>query len=230
MKTTLVTLERKQTSVSSNKGHNAFHHFRALLKSGLITSLSGNLSTKSLSSIVDPSTLVQSSEYLESHVVAVPNPVYKDFIKSYETISPMVVPRSCLRITADSEYTLYAVTTFKKYSHDFVQRSRERRWIPRDFRYVEGGREAELKEVQRVGGDERRVWGEVLRLGRTGWGDAVMAWIHVLALRVFVETVLRYGLPSEYICGLVQVSFFLISPPFGVPPASDFILLLFLLF
>ena len=32
-----------------------------------------------------------------------------------------------------------------------------------------------------------------------------MAWIHVLVLRVFVETVLRYGLPLSFVCGLVKV-------------------------
>lgn len=33
-----------------------------------------------------------------------------------------------------------------------------------------------------------------------------MIWIHVLTLRVFVETVLRYGLPLEFVCGLVKTS------------------------
>jgi V-type H+-transporting ATPase subunit C len=33
-----------------------------------------------------------------------------------------------------------------------------------------------------------------------------MIWVHVLVLRVFVETVLRYGLPLEFVCGLVLVS------------------------
>ena len=56
-----------------------------------------------------------------------------------------------------------------------------------------------------MGKEERRVWGEALRLGRTGWSDAVVAWVHVLALRVFVETVLRYGLPLQFVCGLVKV-------------------------
>ena len=60
--------------------------------------------------------------------------------------------------------------------------------------------------------DEKKVWGEALRLGRTAWGEAVMAWVHVLALRVFVETVLRYGLPLSFVCGLVRVSLGLASP------------------
>lgn len=54
--------------------------------------------------------------------------------------------------------------------------------------------------------DERKIWEQALRLGRTAWGEAVMAWVHVLALRVFVETVLRYGLPLNFVCGLIRVS------------------------
>lgn len=34
-----------------------------------------------------------------------------------------------------------------------------------------------------------------------------MVWIHVLVLRVFVETVLRYGLPLDFVCALIRVCF-----------------------
>lgn len=116
------------------------------------------------------------------------------------------MPRSSVEVTSDDEFTLYAVTVFKKYGAEFVHKCREMKWTPRDYKYVEGGREAEQKEVERVGREERKVWGEALRLGRTGWSESVMIWIHVLTLRVFVETVLRYGLPLDFVCGLVKVS------------------------
>ena len=149
--------------------------------------------------------MIQKSEYLETHLIAVPKTITKDFLKSYETISPMVVPRSAQLIDSDDEFTLYAVTTFKKHSTNFVHKCRESKWTPRDYKYKEGGKEEEQKEAERVGKEERKVWGEALRLGRLAWGDAVMAWVHVLALRVFVETVLRYGLPLQFVCGLVRV-------------------------
>lgn len=118
----------------------------------------------------------------------------------------MVVPRSATLVASDDEFTLYAVTTFRKHSVEFVHRARENKWIPRDFKYVEGGKEQERKEFERVGGDERKLWGETLRLGRTAWSEAVMVWIHVLVLRVFVETVLRYGLPLDFVCTIIRVS------------------------
>ena len=119
----------------------------------------------------------------------------------------MVVPRSAQKISSDDEFTLYAVTSFKKHGPEFIHKSRERKWVPRDFKVKEGGAEEERREVERVAKEERKLWGETLRLGRTGWSDAVMAWVHVLALRVFVETVLRYGLPLNFVCGLIRVRF-----------------------
>lgn len=170
-----------------------------------LTSHSGNLATKSLASIVPPSALIQESEYLETHLIAVPNSLAKEFLKTYETLSQMVVPRSANQIAKDDEFTLYAVTSFKKHSADFIHKCREKRWTPRDFKYKEGSKEEEAREVDRLEKEERKVWGEALRLGRTGYSESAMIWIHVLALRVFVETVLRYGLPLEFVCGLVQV-------------------------
>ncbi|KAI1386929.1 ATPase, V1 complex, subunit C [Hypoxylon trugodes] len=179
VKTNLATLQRKQT---------------------------GNLATKSLTPIVNPSLLVQDSEYLETHLVAVPSALKKEYLKSYETIAPMVVPRSSIQVAQDDEFILFAVTTFKKHSNEFQQKCREQKWTPRQYKYVEGGREEEQKELDRVTREEKKVWGEALRLTRTGWSESVMIWAHVMALRVFVESVLRYGLPLEFVSALVMTN------------------------
>ncbi|KAK4180434.1 putative vacuolar ATP synthase [Triangularia setosa] len=179
VKTNLAALERKQT---------------------------GNLVTKSLTPIVDPKLLVQDSEYMETHLIVVPTNARKDFIRSYETLAPMVVPRSCVQVAQDDEFTLFAVTTFKKTSAEFLQKCREHKWTPRQYKYVEGGKEEEQRELQRVEKEARKVRAEALLLGRTGWGESVMIWAHVMTLRVFVETVLRYGLPLEFASALIRTT------------------------
>ncbi|EON61402.1 V-type H+-transporting ATPase subunit C [Coniosporium apollinis CBS 100218] len=166
----------------------------------------GNLSTRSLASIVQPSLLIRDSEYLETHLIAVPNQLVKDYLRSYETLAPMIVPRSSTEVAKDDEFTLYAVTTFKKHSAEFIHKCREKRWTPRDYKYKEGGKEEEREEVEKLEKDERKIWGEALRLGRTGYSESAMCWVHVLALRVFVETVLRYGLPLNFVCGVVSTT------------------------
>lgn len=181
-------------------------------------SQTGNLSQKSLAAIVNPDTILKpdQSEYLQQHLVAVPGSLVKDFLKSYESISPMVVPRSAQLLAKDDEFQLYAVTTFKKHGSEFVHKCREHRWTPRELKFSEGGREAEEQEQRKLEKEERRVWGEALRLGRTGFSDAMMGWIHVLTLRVFVETVLRYGLPLAFVCGIIKVRLRLIALNFSL--------------
>ncbi|KAI9665227.1 MAG: Vacuolar ATP synthase subunit C [Trizodia sp. TS-e1964] len=201
------TLQKEIVSIDSDM-KNKFNQYNQLRTNlaALRKKQMGNLSTRSLAPLVDPSLLVQDSEYMESHLVAVPVISSKEFLKSYETLSQMVVPRSAIKVTADDEYILYAVTTFKKYSQEFIHCCRERKWIPRDYTYVRGGKEEEQEEVDRVSSEERAVWGEALRLGRTAWSESVMVWIHVMALRVFVETVLRYGLPLDFVCAIVRTT------------------------
>jgi V-type H+-transporting ATPase subunit C len=142
---------------------------------------------------------------METHLIAVPKNFKKDFINSYETLAPMVVPRSSVEVDQDDEFVLFAVTTFKKHSDEFVHKCREQKWTPRNYKYVEGNKEEEQRELDRVTNDERKVCGEAMRMGRTGWSESVMVWMHVLTLRVFVEAVLRYGLPLDYLTALVKV-------------------------
>jgi len=166
----------------------------------------GNLSTKSLAPIVDPALLVQDSEYIETHLIVVPTNSKKEFLRSYETLAPMVVPRSAVQVAQDDEFILFSVATFKKHSAEFLHKCRELKFTPRQYKFVEGNREEEQRELDRVTNEERKVCGEALRMGRTGWSESVMVWIHVLTLRVFVEAVLRYGLPLDYVTALVKTT------------------------
>ena len=206
----LISLLQKEVNSIDNDVRAKYNHYNGLRTSlqTLHRKQTGNLSTKSLVSVVNPKVLVQDSEHIETHLVAVPNSNVKDFTRSYETISKFVVPRSAYFVTSDDEFSLYAVTTFKKHSQEFIHKARERKWVPRDFKFKEGGKEEESKELKKTEAEEKRVWGETLRLGRTGWSEAVMALVHVIALRVFVESVLRYGLPLDFVAALVRVCFF----------------------
>lgn len=205
----LLDLLQKEVAAVDNDVKAKFQQYNAT-KTNLATlsrSQTGNLSQKSLNAVVNPETLLKpdDSEYLQQHLVAVPSQGVKEFYKIYESIAPMVVPRSAQLLAKDDEFQLFAVTTFKKHAPEFVHKAREHRWVPRDMKFADGGREGEEQELRKLEKEERRIWGEALRLGRTGYSDAVMGWIHVLTLRVFVETVLRYGLPLAYVCGLIKV-------------------------
>ncbi|SPO04209.1 probable H+-ATPase V1 subunit c, vacuolar [Cephalotrichum gorgonifer] len=156
----------------------------------------GNLSTKSLSAVVDPAGLIHGSEYLESHLIAVPKISRKDFLQTYETLTQLVVPRSAAEVAQDDEFVLFSVVTFRKTSAEFLTKCREQKWIPRQFKSTEGGQQDEQRQLDRAVQEEKKAWTEATRMAVTGWSGCVQAWLHIVTLRVFVEAVLRYGLPT----------------------------------
>merc|ERR1712060_936659 len=47
-------------------------------------------------------------------------------------------------------------------------------------------------------------------LYQAAWSDAMVAWIHIKAMRVFVESVLRFGMPPRF-------ASFILTPKAAVP-------------
>lgn len=127
----------------------------------------------------------------------------------------MVVPRSSQALASDPDFTLYSVTLFKKHASEFIARARASHFTPREFQWSDVAVAEDAREARDVAANERRLFADVLRLARTAHSDLFMAWTHVKALRVFVESVLRYGLPLEFVSAVIQVC----SPP---PPPPFF--------
>lgn len=111
----------------------------------------------------------------------------------------MVVPRSASLIASDDEYSLFNTTVFKKYSAEFVLKAREHKWTPREFKYSEKLISDLREELQIATEQERKLWGDVIRLSHTAYSDIIQNWAHLKAIRIFVEAVLRYGLPPNFI-------------------------------
>lgn len=166
---------------------------------------SGNLSVRSLHDVVTRDHFVLDSEYLQSVLIAVPNPSTKEFLANYESLTPMVVPRSAVEVAKDNEFTLYSVTLFRKYASEYMAKAREHKWTPREFQYSDTLVADIRKEQESASATERRQWAEVANLSRAAYADIVKAWAHIKALRVYVESVLRYGLPPNFITALFEV-------------------------
>ncbi|CCG81567.1 Vacuolar ATP synthase subunit c [Taphrina deformans PYCC 5710] len=164
----------------------------------------GNLSTKHLGEVVRKEHVLSGSEYMETLFFAVPINHIKEWEGKYESLTQMVVPRSSTKISEDQDFALYNVVVFKKFAQEFVAKAREAKFTPRDFTYDKEEVQRAKKEYEEAGSTEKKLWGETLRLGRAAFGDAFQAWTHVKALRVFVESVLRYGLPPKFGCAVVR--------------------------
>ncbi|KAF9897942.1 Vacuolar ATP synthase subunit C [Lobosporangium transversale] len=111
----------------------------------------------------------------------------------------MVVPRSSQKIAEDDEYGLFTVTLFRRIAEDFTNKCREERFIVRDFKYSPDAIEEQRRELEEVDASEKELWATILRLAKTNFGEVFQAWTHLKSLRVFVESVLRYGLPPDFV-------------------------------
>ncbi|XP_073072708.1 V-type proton ATPase subunit C 2 isoform X7 [Manis javanica] len=164
----------------------------------------GNLFTRTLSDIVNKEDFVLDSEYLITLLVIVPKQSYTQWQKTYESLSDMVVPRSTKLIAEDSEGGLFTVTLFRKVMDDFKTKAKENKFTVREFYYDEKEIKREREEMTRLLSDKKQQYGPLLRWLKVNFSEAFIAWIHIKALRVFVESVLRYGLPVNFQAVLLQ--------------------------
>ncbi|KAH0947945.1 hypothetical protein HN011_001483 [Eciton burchellii] len=158
----------------------------------------GSLLTRNLADLVKKEHFILDSEYLTTLLVIVPKSNFQDWYTSYEKVTDMIVPRSTQLITQDSEYGLFTVTLFKKVIDEFKLHSREKKFIVRDFIYNEEELAAGKNEITKLVTDKKKQFGPLVRWLKVNFSECFCAWIHVKALRVFVESVLRYGLPVNF--------------------------------
>ncbi|TFK88563.1 ATPase V1 complex subunit C [Polyporus arcularius HHB13444] len=159
----------------------------------------GNLSVRSLIDIVKKEHFIGDSEYMQTVLVAVPKNSVKDWNAKYERLTPMIVPRSSTLIDADDEYSLFAVVIFRRVHDDFVQKCRENKFIVREFSFSEEAIQKQREELQTADTTEKELWTELLQLSRTNFSESFQVLAHLKVLELFVESVLRYGLPAHYI-------------------------------
>ncbi|XP_026797985.2 V-type proton ATPase subunit C 1-B [Pangasianodon hypophthalmus] len=164
----------------------------------------GSLQTRSLADLVKKEDFVLDSEYLTTLLVVVPKTSYADWEKSYETLSEMVVPRSSNLLFEDQDSGLFSVTLFQKAIDDFRLKARENKFVVRDFQYNEDELKANKEEMTRLSTDKKKQFGPLVRWLKVNFSEAFIAWIHIKALRVFTESVLRYGLPVNFQAMLLQ--------------------------
>ncbi|KAI4804697.1 hypothetical protein KUCAC02_026316 [Chaenocephalus aceratus] len=90
-----------------------------------------------------------------------------------------VVPRSSRKLYEDGEGGVFSVTLFKRAVCEFKAKAQESKFTIRDVH-------------------KKEQYGIFVRWLKVNFSQVFIAWIHLKALRVFAESVLRYGLPVNY--------------------------------
>eukprot|EP01134_Creolimax_fragrantissima_P006081 CFRG6081T1 len=158
----------------------------------------GSLLSRNLVGIVGASDVISGSEHLQSLIVCVPKSSSSEWVACYEKLTDMVVPQSGRKITGDNDYELWSVTCFRRVAEDFKNAARERKFIVRDFEFDPNAQAREEKAQKAMEMDLKKQWSGLVRWGKTYFSECFTAWMHIKAVRLFVESVLRYGLPANF--------------------------------
>mmetsp|Transcript_37922 Transcript_37922/g.89396 ORF Transcript_37922/g.89396 Transcript_37922/m.89396 type:complete len:380 (+) Transcript_37922:149-1288(+) len=176
----------------------------------------GGLNAKSLVEYVRKEHVI-ATEKLATVFCAVPKfavAEFKDKYESWATFTPQgskfdrelngVVPRSAMRVTEDQEFELYRVVVFRATEDAFKTKAREARVTIRDFTFAEGQAAVDTEEMTKLKEDSDKAYKSLVRWAKLSYSESFRAWMHLKAIRVFVESVLRYGLPPTFQAMLVK--------------------------
>lgn len=164
----------------------------------------GNLLTKDVSTMVKESDFVVGSETMKTALVCVSKTMYQAWFDNYETLSSMVVPRSSRLIAEDSEYGLFAVIIFRKVEDSFIYGCRQKGFYVKPFEYDKDSIASRATQFKELEAERSHVFGPLVRWLKVNFSESFIDWMHVKMLRVYVESVLRYGLPINFHVFILQ--------------------------
>ena len=135
-----------------------------------------------------------------------------------------VVPGSMQQVYQDDDGILYAITILKGqyeagyFENDefqpgtkvdilqqFENACKEKRFTLRHFDYDPSQSSKSAMALEQLQVEVDGMNSALLRWCKNHYGDAFVAWMHIKVIRVFVESVLRYGLPVDFTAVLYKV-------------------------
>lgn len=122
-----------------------------------------------------------------------------------------VVPQSAKYIAADGDFALYRILVLRKGADTIRNLCRENRYTVRSYEYDPEQMQNEKDEKAKLTTQKSKLLSTLLMWSEATFSDVFSAWIHLKAIRTFVESVLRFGIP-------VNFQAFLMKPKKGVRP------------
>lgn len=141
------------------------------------------------------------TEHLSTVCVILARGNDQEFLKTYESCCPRIIPRSARhfkKLDDKDGNQLWRVIMFKDGVEPFLKYCREKRYTSRQFDYCEEAYKKLLAQREKVNEDLQKQHELVKGLYKAAWSDCMVAWIHIKAMRVFVESVLRFGMPPRF--------------------------------
>ncbi|SOV73591.1 vacuolar ATP synthase subunit c, putative [Plasmodium sp. gorilla clade G3] len=174
---------------------------------------SNNFFLRNLNEILTPQTVNETdfieTEYLTTLIAYVPKNSVDDWINNYEKFSSYVVPRSTEQfkdlIDKDGN-TLWKVFVFKKFAEDFKKEAKVKKFIVKSFKYDEKHYNDIMESRTKVEAEIIRQETFLRRMCLAAFSDIFIAFIHINILRVFCESVLRFGVPPNFASFSIRIN------------------------
>jgi len=120
-----------------------------------------------------------------------------------------VVPRSARKLSNnrpaggaavddDDEFVLYRIIVLKDGADLYKNICRDRRYTVRSYKFDPEQEKNDKQKKIEMEKHKDELWKHLVRWCQINFSDVFSAWLHVKAKRVFVESVLRYGLPVDF--------------------------------
>jgi V-type H+-transporting ATPase subunit C len=164
-----------------------------------------NLLQRNLATIVTAEDVVH-SEHMRTVFVVINGYAETEFLDKYESLADFVVPRSARKIRGENEFILYGVTVLSKSVDQFKKQCRERRFNVREYTFEPGASARHEHEHDELASQITVQREAFERWTETAYAETYIALVHLKVVRVFVESVLRYGLPMDFAVTVVRVT------------------------
>lgn len=176
-------------------------------QSGGATLLNVDLNDVLTPEVVSPDDFVE-TEHLTTLLLVISKLLEKQFIATYESLAKFVVPQSAKKFRADDKEgnSLYRVIVFKREEEEFKKQCRANKFIVRDFKYSEKEIRLSKDRAAELKADYSKQENFLRKVCHAAFSDTLVAWCHLKAMRVFVEAVLRFGVPPNFASFILKPS------------------------
>ena len=146
------------------------------------------------------------SEHLTTLIVVVPRGAEEELLSHYSSFDQYVVPESAQKIAPDDKEgnSLWRVIMFKSATDAFKTSCRQHRFTVRDFVYDKTKYQQVVESRAASEAELRKQEGLLRRVCQVAFSDSMVAWTHLKAMRIFVEAVLRFGVPPTFGAYLIK--------------------------
>ncbi|CDU16100.1 hypothetical protein YYC_02281 [Plasmodium yoelii 17X] len=172
-----------------------------------------NFIHKNLNEILTPQIVSESdfmeTEYITTVIAYVPKDLINEWVNNYEKFSQYVVPRSTKQfnnlIDKDGN-TLWKVFVFKKFVNNFIENAKNKNFIVKPFKYDESHYNNIMESRTKIETEVIRQETFLRRMCLAAFSDVFIAFIHINILRVFCESVLRFGVPPNFASFSIRIN------------------------